>query len=99
MAVFALGVVVAPVLGPTFGGWLTDNYSWRWTFYINIPIGIAGLIMVYLHLPNYAEEKTPPLNIVGLILFGSGIALLSYVLEVFGEGGVEGVDGFEQVSG
>ena len=37
MAVFALGVVVAPVLGPTLGGWLTDTYSWRWAFYINIP--------------------------------------------------------------
>ncbi|HEX4750416.1 MAG TPA: DHA2 family efflux MFS transporter permease subunit [Bryobacteraceae bacterium] len=46
MAVFALGVVVAPVLGPTFGGWLTDNYSWRWSFYINIPIGILAIIMI-----------------------------------------------------
>jgi MFS transporter, DHA2 family, multidrug resistance protein len=43
MAVFALGVVVAPVLGPTLGGYLTDQYSWRWAFYINIPIGLVGL--------------------------------------------------------
>jgi hypothetical protein len=53
-------------------------------FFLNIPIGVAGLILVYLHLPDYREE-THPLDIVGLILFGSGIALLSYVLEVFGE--------------
>ena len=45
MAVFALGVVVAPVLGPTLGGWLTDSYSWRWAFYINIPIGIFAIFM------------------------------------------------------
>ncbi len=52
---------------------------------MNIPIGIVGLLMVYLHLPDYREEQTHPLDIVGLILFGSGIALLSYVLEIFGE--------------
>src|SRR5277367_234942 len=43
MAIFALGVVVAPVLGPTLGGWLTDAYSWRWAFYINVPIGVAAV--------------------------------------------------------
>ena len=44
MSVFALGVVVAPVLGPTLGGWLTETYSWRWAFYINIPVGIFAVI-------------------------------------------------------
>jgi MFS family permease len=57
---------------------------WRVIFFLNIPIGVMGLILVYLHLPDY-REKTHPLDTVGLILFGSGIALLSYVLEVFGE--------------
>jgi hypothetical protein len=52
---------------------------------VNIPIGLAGLVLVYLYLPDYREEATHPLDVVGLILFGSGIALLSYVLEVFGE--------------
>jgi hypothetical protein len=52
---------------------------------VNLPIGLAGLYLVYLHLPDYREEHTPPLDVVGLILFGSGIALLSYVMEVFGE--------------
>ena len=46
MAVFALGVVVAPVLGPTLGGWLTDTYTWRWAFYINIPIGVMAIFML-----------------------------------------------------
>src|ERR1700733_10002009 len=55
MAVFAFGVVVAPVLGPTLGGWLTDSYSWRYAFYINIPIGILALFMInrFVHDPPY----------------------------------------------
>ena len=58
MAVFALGVVVAPVLGPTLGGWLTDTYSWRYAFYINIPIGILALYMInkYIHDPSYIRN-------------------------------------------
>src|SRR5947208_10280958 len=61
MAVFALGVVVAPVLGPTFGGWLTDNYSWRWAFYINIPIGILAVLMIlrYIQDPPYIRDAKP----------------------------------------
>jgi DHA2 family multidrug resistance protein len=58
MAVFAFGVVVAPVLGPTLGGWLTDTYSWRYAFYINIPIGILALYMInrYVHDPSYIKD-------------------------------------------
>ena len=85
MSFVSIPALVAPMLGPVAGGLIVDYFHWRVIFFLNIPIGIAGLIMVYLHLPNYAERDTPPLDIVGLILFGSGIALLSYVLEVFGE--------------
>jgi MFS transporter, DHA2 family, multidrug resistance protein len=58
MAVFAFGVVVAPVLGPTLGGWLTDTYSWRYAFYINIPIGILALFMInrFVHDPAYIKN-------------------------------------------
>jgi DHA2 family multidrug resistance protein len=58
MAVFAFGVVVAPVLGPTLGGWLTDTYSWRYAFYINIPIGILALYMInkYDFDPSYVRN-------------------------------------------
>src|SRR4051794_15434352 len=45
MAVYGMGVVVAPIIGPTLGGWITDNYSWRWVFYINIPVGILAVLM------------------------------------------------------
>ena len=69
MAVFAFGVVVAPVLGPTLGGWLTDTYSWRYAFYINIPIGILALFMInrFVHDPPYIKNaKVPAFDNIGL---------------------------------
>jgi DHA2 family multidrug resistance protein len=61
MAVFAFGVVVAPVLGPTLGGWLTDTYSWRYAFYINIPVGMLALFMInrFVHDPSYIKDAKP----------------------------------------
>jgi EmrB/QacA subfamily drug resistance transporter len=84
MSFVSIPALVAPMLGPIAGGLIVGYLHWRVIFFLNIPIGLVGLIMVYLHLPDY-REKTHPLDTVGLILFGSGIALLSYVLEVFGE--------------
>jgi MFS family permease len=84
MSFVSIPSLVAPMLGPIAGGLVVAYFHWRVIFFLNIPIGLVGLIMVYLHLPDYREE-THPLDVVGLILFGSGIALLSYVLEVFGE--------------
>ncbi len=69
MAVFAFGVVVAPVLGPTLGGWLTDTYSWRYAFYINIPIGILALFMInkFIIDPPYIKNaKVPAFDSIGL---------------------------------
>jgi EmrB/QacA subfamily drug resistance transporter len=85
MSFISIPALVAPMLGPIAGGLIVGYLHWRVIFFLNIPIGLAGLILVYLHLPDYREEHTPPLDVVGLILFGSGVALLSYVLEVFGE--------------
>jgi MFS transporter, DHA2 family, multidrug resistance protein len=68
MAVFAFGVVVAPVLGPTLGGWLTDTYSWRYAFYINIPIGLLALFMINRFIfdpPHYKEAKVPKFDNLG----------------------------------
>src|ERR1035441_8809876 len=61
MAVFAFGVVVAPVLGPTLGGWLTDTYSWRYAFYINIPVGMLAVFMInrYVRDPQYIRTAKP----------------------------------------
>jgi EmrB/QacA subfamily drug resistance transporter len=85
MSFVSIPALVAPMLGPIAGGLIVGYLHWRIIFFLNIPIGLAGLILVYLHLPDYRSEQTPPLDIVGLILFGSGVALLSYVLEIFGE--------------
>src|SRR5271167_4372740 len=68
MAVFAFGVVVAPVLGPTLGGWLTDTYSWRYAFYINIPIGILALFMMNRFIfdpPSMKNVKVPKFDSIG----------------------------------
>jgi EmrB/QacA subfamily drug resistance transporter len=84
MSFVAIPGLVGPMLGPIAGGLIVGYLHWRVIFFVNLPIGILGLILVYLHLPDY-REKSNPLDFVGLVLFGSGIALLSYVLEVFGE--------------
>ncbi|HVO99756.1 MAG TPA: DHA2 family efflux MFS transporter permease subunit [Bryobacteraceae bacterium] len=85
MSFVAIPGLVGPMLGPIAGGLIVGYFHWRVIFFVNIPIGLLGLTMVYLHLPDYREENTPPLDVAGLFLFGSGVALLSYVLEVFGE--------------
>src|SRR6202049_3355978 len=85
MSFVAIPALVGPMLGPIAGGLIVGYLHWRAIFFVNIPIGLAGLLMVYLHLPDYRQTRTRPLDIVGLILFGSGVALLSYVLEIFGE--------------
>ena len=84
MAVFALGVVVAPVLGPTFGGWLTDNYSWRWSFYINIPIGIFAVFMIlrYVEDPPYVKNARPGrIDAIGLGLLAIWLGCLQIILD------------------
>ncbi|HEX4986221.1 MAG TPA: DHA2 family efflux MFS transporter permease subunit [Burkholderiales bacterium] len=81
----AIPGLVGPMLGPTVGGLIVGHFHWSMIFFVNVPIGIAGLWLVYRHLPDYREDHRSPPDIVGLILFGSGVALLSYVLEVFGE--------------
>ena len=85
MSFVSIPALVGPMLGPIAGGLIVHYLHWRLIFFVNLPIGLLGLVLVYLHLPDYREAKTPPLDLVGLILFGSGIGLLSYVLEVFGE--------------
>ena len=84
MAVFALGVVVAPVLGPTLGGWLTDTYSWRWAFYINIPIGILAIFMImrFIEDPPYIKNAKPGrLDGIGLGLLAVWLGALQIILD------------------
>jgi DHA2 family multidrug resistance protein len=84
MAAFALGVVVAPVLGPTLGGWLTTTYSWRWAFYINIPVGILAsfMIMRFVDDPDYIREAKPgKLDGLGLGLLAVWLGSLQIILD------------------
>jgi len=86
MAVFAFGVVVAPVLGPTLGGWLTDTYSWRYAFYINIPVGLLALYMInrFIHDPPYiknARKKLGPFDNIGLATLIIWTGCLQVVLD------------------
>src|SRR5277367_5105916 len=85
MSFVAIPGLIGPMLGPIAGGLIVGYLHWRFIFFVNVPIGLVGLYLVYRHLPDYREEHTHPLDTIGLVLFGSGIALLSYVLEVFGE--------------
>jgi len=85
MSFVAVAALIGPMLGPLAGGVIVHYFHWRVIFLINLPIGLAGLWMVYRHLPDYREAHSAPFDMVGFILFGAGIALLSYVLEVFGE--------------
>src|SRR4029077_8312745 len=85
MSFVAIPGLIGPMLGPIVGGLIVGYFHWRIIFFVNIPIGLAGLYLVYRHLPDFRGDRIVPLDVPGLILFGSGIALLSYVLEVFGE--------------
>jgi len=77
--------LLGPLLGPFTGGLIVHWFSWRVIFFINIPLALFGLWMIRRHMPDFRDEHVAPLDRSGFILFGAGIALLSYVLEVFGE--------------
>jgi DHA2 family multidrug resistance protein len=84
MAMYGLGVVVAPVLGPTLGGWLTDQYSWRWAFYINIPIGALAIFMIsrFVNDPPYIKNAKPGrIDGIGLGLLAVWLGALQMILD------------------
>ena len=90
MSFVAIPALIGPMLGPLAGGLIVGYLHWRVIFFVNLPIGLFGLYMVYRHLPDFRAEHSDPLDVVGFILLGSGIAILSYVLEVFGETSLSG---------
>ncbi len=83
MGFWGLGIVVAPMLGPVLGGWLTDSYSWRWVFYINVPIGIAAIIMTKLFIfdPPYIRRTSSHVDYWGIGMLAVGIGALQVVLD------------------
>src|SRR5712691_7223999 len=83
MGFWGLGIVVAPILGPVLGGWLTDTYSWRWVFYINIPVGIASIVMTKLFIfdPPYLRQENRTVDYWGIGMLAVGIGALQIVLD------------------
>src|SRR5712671_3993182 len=83
MGFWGLGIVVAPIIGPVVGGWLTDSYSWRWVFYINLPVGIASIIMTNLFIfdPPYLRRVAQKVDYWGIGMLVVGIGALQYVLD------------------
>ena len=77
--------LIGPLLGPTVGGLIVHWLSWHTIFFINVPVGLLALWLAHRHMPDYRGESRRPLDVVGLLLFGSGAALLSWLLEIFGE--------------
>jgi DHA2 family multidrug resistance protein len=83
MGFWGLGIVVAPILGPVVGGWLTETYSWRWVFYINLPVGIASIVMTQLFIfdPSYLRRQVEKVDYWGIGMLVVGIGSLQYVLD------------------
>ena len=83
MGIFGLGAILGPGLGPTLGGWITDNYSWPWIFYINVPIGIINIMMVtkFIEDPPYLIREKGKLDVAGLFFLAVGLGALQVVLE------------------
>jgi DHA2 family multidrug resistance protein len=83
MGFWGLGIVVAPILGPVLGGWLTDSYSWRWVFYINIPVGIASIVMtkIFIFDPPYLRKERQSVDYWGIGMLAVGIGALQIVLD------------------
>ncbi|MGW8272313.1 MAG: DHA2 family efflux MFS transporter permease subunit, partial [Thermodesulfovibrionales bacterium] len=83
MAIFGMGAMLGPIVGPLLGGWITDNWSWRWIFYINIPIGILSVILnaFVIEDPPYMKRVRMRIDYGGLILLAVGLGSLQYVLD------------------
>ncbi len=83
MAIFGMGVVFGPILGPIMGGWITDHFTWRWIFYINIPIGLVAIMLalIFVSDPPYLRRRTVRIDSLGLALLVLGIGSLQLMLD------------------
>ncbi len=85
MQFVVIPALIGPLIGPSVGGLIVHWLPWRVIFFVNLPFGIIGLWLIFRYMPDFRHESAPPLDYVGFLLFGAGVGLLSYVLEVFGE--------------
>src|SRR5215207_9168727 len=85
MQFVVIPALIGPLLGPLAGGLIVEWLPWRFIFFLNLPFGLVGLWMIRRYMPDFRRLDAPPLDRTGFVLFGAGIGLLSYVLEIFGE--------------
>ena len=81
MALWGVGVMLGPILGPSLGGWLTENYNWRWVFYINVPIGIVALVGIFTYMKETALDTTRKFDALGFTLLSLSIGCLQLFLD------------------
>jgi EmrB/QacA subfamily drug resistance transporter len=93
MAIIGVPMMLGPILGPILGGWLVDDFSWRWIFFINLPIGIAAFIASGRILPKDGPQGTERLDVLGLALLSPGLALMIYGLAQSASSGGFGATG------
>ena len=82
MAFWSLGIIAAPILGPTLGGWITDTWSWRWVFYINLPVGALSLLLIsqYVYDPHYLRRRFG-VDVWGIGMLAVGMGALQIMLD------------------
>ena len=83
MAIFGIGIMFGPIVGPLLGGWVTDNWSWRWIFYINVPIGIISVLLAFFVIsdPPYMKRVRMKIDYWGLMLLAVGLGSLQFVID------------------
>ncbi len=81
MALWGMGVMVGPVIGPTLGGWLTDAFSWRWAFYINVPIGLVAWLGLMAAMPKSGTDARRPFDLTGFVLLSMALGLFQLMLD------------------
>jgi MFS transporter, DHA2 family, multidrug resistance protein len=83
MAAFGIGILLAPILGPTLGGWITDNYTWRWIFYLNLPVGVLSLFLMnrFVFDPHYVKRDGSRVDLWGIGFLALGIGSLQVLLD------------------
>lgn len=94
MTFIAMPALIGPLFGPLVGGVIVTYWHWRMIFFINLPIALVGLWLARRFMPDYRADTRKPIDLIGVLLFSSGIALLSYVFEIFGEHDLPLRDGF-----
>jgi EmrB/QacA subfamily drug resistance transporter len=84
LAMLTIPALIGPLLGPPIGGFITTYFHWRWIFWINVPVGILGMVLATLHMPDIREKGVPPLDALGFLLSGLGLSALVFGATMFG---------------